>query len=171
MMKLEITDESHNRVDWEVRWPVVRVEIGLLIGLVVLVVPIVFSPRPGRWFWLAAVGVLGVALGAIVAATTAVREEGYLERLPDGGELRVSRVWLGVGERVKVALPFEELSHFFIETQSFERAEDSVYPMARIWARTDGNEALQLSPWGEPSTIEPLGESLSKAARCSLERL
>lgn len=168
-MKLEITDESHNRVDWLVQWPVLWIEVGLWGGLSVLTVFILLVNHPARWIWLGAVGGLTLIVGVALAATTPIREEGHLERLPDGGELRLIRVWLGFGRRTVFVLPFQELVGFVYESQDFQRTEQSIYTMVRLWASTQDDGALRLSAWGRPSELEPLGEVLSKAARRPLD--
>ncbi len=168
-MKLDIIDESHNRVDWLVRWPVIWIELSLLLGLSVLTAVIMLSTSPARWIWLSTAGGFVMIVGVAIAMTTPIREEGYLERLPDGGELKLTYIWLGLGKRTEVALPFPDLDGFVCETQNFERTERSVYAMARLWARTRENDMRRLSAWGKPTTIEPLGEALSKAARRPLE--
>ncbi len=168
-MKLEITDESHNSVAWSVRWPVIRMEVSLLLGLSVLAGFMLLSAHPARWIWLGTVGGFTVIVGVAIAATTPIREEGHLERLPDGGELRLTYVWLILGRRTAFALPFQELAGFIYEAQDFQRTERSIYTMARLWASTHDDEALRLSTWGSPADVEPLGEILSKAARRPLE--
>mgnify|MGYP006283425901 CR=1 FL=1 len=168
-MKVEITDESHNRVDWQVRWPVVWIELALLLGLSVLAVFMLLSTHPARWIWLAGVGGFLLIVGVAIGATTPMREDGYLERLPDGGELRFERVWLGIGRRTAVALPFEELEGFLYETQDFRRTEQSIVTMGRLWVTTQDRGSLSISVWGKPASIEPLANALSKAARCPLE--
>jgi hypothetical protein len=168
-MNLEITDESHNRVEWLVRWPVVWVELGLLLGLSVLTIFILLSTHSARWIWLGTVGGFTIIIGVAIAATTPVSEEGYLERLPDGGELRLTCIWFGLGRRTRVDLPFPELDSFVYETQDFERTERSIYTMARLWARTRESDVSRLSAWGKPTVIEPLGAALSRAARRPLE--
>jgi len=164
-MKLEITDETHNTVDWQVRWPVVWIELGLLLGLSVLTAFMLISTHPARWIWLGTVGGLILIIGVGIAATTPVREMGHLERLPDGGELELTYVWLGLGKRTVIALPFDELVGFAYEAQDFERTERSIYTMARLWATTHDRGVLRLSAWGAPDKVELLGEALSKAAR------
>jgi hypothetical protein len=168
-MRLEITDETHNHVEWVVRWPVIWIELSLLVGLSVLSVFMLLSTHPARWILLGIVGGFTLVVGVAIAATTPLHEEGYLERLPDGGELSLTYVWLGLGRRTIVALPFQELDGFVYETQDFEKTERATYTMARLWASTQAQGLLKLSAWGNPVEIEPLGEVLSKAARRPLK--
>ena len=100
-MKIIITDEAHNRVDWVVRTPLLRILLGILVGWGIFTALVITSPSPLRWPMFGTVSGIVVMVILILAFTTPVREKGHLERTIDGGDVQRIKGWL---RRKKVAL-------------------------------------------------------------------
>ncbi len=168
-MQIQIVDEAHNRVDWVVRTPLLKILLGLLIAWAVFVVVLVPTPSPRRWGVLGGVtGVLLLAF-AVLVTTTPLGEQGHMERTIEGGDLSRVKRWLIVGRRVAWESPLGEVAGFQMEWRMFEETGAHTYTLARLWATlTDGTFAL-LTDWADPETVYALGETLAKAGRRSFE--
>jgi hypothetical protein len=51
-MRIQVTEETHNRVVWEVSTFLARIEIGLLAGMAVCLALFIILPPPGLLGWL-----------------------------------------------------------------------------------------------------------------------
>lgn len=167
-MRIVLTEESHNHVDWETRSPVVWIEVGLLVGLLVMCLLVIPSPSPLRWPVLGTCAALILALGGLLAVTTPVVDRGHLERLPEGGDLKRTRMWLGGIERVTVDLPLEDIDRFEVESESFDDVPPAVVHQARLWGLTGDGARYCLTDWAEPDSVNALGLALEKAGRREL---
>jgi hypothetical protein len=168
-MRIVIVEESHNRVAWQSRTPMLWIEASLLVGAIVVGAVLLFSPSPLRWQVLGAVLFVLVVIGVVVAMTTAPQDNGYLERLPEGGTLFRAKVWPLVGERPVVATNLEGITGFEIETEVFEESAADCYKLSRLWAIPVGEDRYCLTNWAETGSVRELGAALAKAGRLSFE--
>ena len=119
-MRIVLTEEDHNHVDWESRSPVVWIEVALLVGVLVFSLLVTPSASTLRRQAVSVVTAIVLALGGLLAVTTPVVDRGHLERLPEGGDLKRSKVWLVVGARAVVDVPLEDIDRFEVEVETFE---------------------------------------------------
>ena len=168
-MRVVIVEESHNRVAWLSRTPMLWIEVGLLVGAVSAGAVLLFSPSPVRWQVLGAVIFVLLVLAVLLAVTTAPQDRGYLERLPEGGTLFRARVWPLVGDRPVVQVDLDSVTGFEIETQVFEESAEESYPQSRLWAQTAGEGRYCLTNWAETASVITLGVALAKAGRLSFD--
>lgn len=169
-MHLEITFESHNRVDWVVRTKILWIEIGLVLGVMISTSIIASTASPIRWrvvSWLIAVSTL---IAGILAATTPMRERGFVERLPDGGDLILNKIWIPIGSRKALTVSVDMISGFKYDVSIFQDADEDQYRMARLWVMRKSDTPLKLTGWLDPETVDSLGEALGKACRCEYVR-
>lgn len=164
-MRLFITAESHNQVNWEVQTSVLWIEIGLLVGWVVGVGLILLMPGAGRWAVIAGLSAVVLGVGLILALTSPLAEYGDLLRQPDSGDIRRTQRWLLGGERLAWESPLEPVTGFFMETRVFEETGKQHYTLARLWAVLEGAAPVRLTTWGNLKEVETLGQSLAKAGR------
>ena len=168
-MRVLITAESHNQVNWEIQTPVVRIELGLLAGWGLFAALIGISPSPLKWVLVGGVGFVILGVAALLALTTPVAEFGCLERTPEGGDVRRSKRWLLSGERVAWMSPLESVTGFRVETRTFEEVGDQTYTLARLWVMPAEGAPALLTGWSEQQQVTSLGESLAKAGRLTYE--
>lgn len=168
-MRVEILQETHNRVDWQAKTPLVWIEAGLVLGAVAFGLLIVPSPHPSRWLVAGVVGGVVLLIGVIVAFTTPMAEQGHLERLPDGGDVGRVKAWPLIGTRTVVAVALDDITSFEVETTVFEDAGSDPYRRSRLWAVLDDGSREALTSWAEPSSVLALAEALSKAGRRPLD--
>ena len=168
-MHIDITEESHSRITWQRRNPLVKILIGVLIGILCLVGLVLPSPSPARWPVTVGLVVLGVVIASILAVTIPLVDRGSLERLPEGGEVQRSRAWLLVGERTAWTLALDDVSAFDVETEGFEDTPPDVYPLARLWATDSEGHRLSLTDWAEPESVNALRKALSRVGRREIE--
>jgi hypothetical protein len=168
-MEAVITEESHNRVVWEVRSSLLWMELGLLIGWVLFAALVVMAPSPLRWTLILGVGAAVLGVGGALALTTPLVDGGELERTPEGGVLYRERRWLFVGRRLSWEVPLEDVVGFRPETQAFEETGGVTYPQARLWAVCGDGAPLPLTGWLAPPSAYALGEALAKAGRRAYE--
>jgi hypothetical protein len=169
-MRIAIGEGGHNRVTWEARSPLLRVLLGLLIATVFLAALVIPSPSPVRWRVVGLLVGFALVLATILTVTTPLVDGGYLERLPDGGQLERFRAWPLINPRMVLQLPLDEVSTFEVEAADFEDFAPEMTRLARLWVRdTSGRRAL-LTDWAEPSSVTELGESLAKTGRRELTR-
>ena len=164
-MRIVLTEESHNHVDWETRSPVVWMEIGLLVGILVFSLLVMPSASTLRRQAVSVVAAIILALGGLLASTTPVADRGHLERLPEGGDLKRSKVWLVVGARVVVEVALEDIDGFEVEVETFEDVPPTIYRQARLWAVASDGSRHYLTDWAEIDSVSDLGSSLEKASR------
>ena len=103
-MRVVLTEESHNHVDWEVKSALVRIELGILVGTAIVCTVLFTSPSELRWAVGGAVAAASVAAMIVFALTTPLSENGHMERLPDGGDLKRTQKWLFVRPRPSLDL-------------------------------------------------------------------
>jgi hypothetical protein len=164
-MKIQITDEAHNRVDWIVRTPLVRILLGVLVGWASFAALVVTSPSPLRWPLVGSVSAVVVIVVLILAFTTPVRERGYLERTIDGGDVQRVKRWLLAGKRVAWETPLDTISGFQMELRNFEESPEHIYTLARLWVVLTDDSLALLTDWAEPQVVQALGTSLARAGR------
>jgi len=164
-MDIQIVDEAHNRVDWAVRTPLVKILIGLIAGWGVLAVLVLPGSGPRTYLVGGIAGGVVLLFALFMMLTTPLSERGHLERTPDGGEVYRLKRWLLGGKRMTWHALLEDVSGFQMEWQTFAETASDTYTLARLWAvLTDGSTAL-LTDWAEVEHIRGLGESLAKAGR------
>lgn len=168
-MRIEIVEESHNRVDWQSRTPLLWIEAGLLLGAAVTGALLLLSPSPLRWQITAAVVGVVAILGGVLAATMPPLDRGYLERLPEAGRLGRTKVWPLVGSRPVVEVDLGQITGFEVETEVFEESAAECYEMSRLWAVTEGEARYCLTGWAETESVTLLGMSLAKAGRLAFQ--
>jgi hypothetical protein len=110
-------------------------------------------------------------IGLVLGITTPRIDRGHLERLPEGGEVRRTRVWLLVGERPVLAWNLEDVVAFQMEGRVFEGMPPSSYRLARLWVVGSDGERRRLTHWADPASVQALGEALGKAGRRAFERV
>lgn len=163
------TEERHNHIDWEIRNPILWYEVGLLIGALFFAALAAFSPSPLRWTAIGLVSGLLLLVGVILAFTTPRIDQGHLERLPEGGDVRLSRVWLLLGERPVLTWELDDVVAFQMEERTFEDVSPSTYRLARLWMLNREGERRRVTRWAKPDSVRVLGEALSKAGRRAFE--
>lgn len=167
-MSIVITEESHNRVAWQANRPVVSVLIGILAAVLFLVAVVVFSPSPVRWQVSGAILVAGLAIAVAIVLTMPMVDSGFLERSPDGGDLRRVQTWFLRGTREVFGLALEDIATFELETRSFEDGPTGSYPLARLRViAQDGSHEI-LTDWTETHLARDLVDVLTKVGRREL---
>ena len=169
-MNLEITSTSHNRVDWVIRTKILWIEISLICGVIIAAFLLASTSSPIRWQVITVLITMSVVIAGILAATTPLIERGYLERLPDGGELLLSKFWLPIGPRKALTVPVDEISALKYEESEFQDSEEDKYMLARLWIIHKSEAPLQLCSWLDPETVNKLGDALAKACRCDFDQ-
>lgn len=168
-MHIVITEESHNRVSWQVRTPLLWIEGALLVGALVFALLVLPSPSPVRWQAIAVVDGILLVAGSVVAVTTPLIDQGYLERMPEGGEVQRAKVWPFVGARSVITRDLGEIVDFDLETEIFEDAPRETTQLCRLWAVSDAGERICLTNWAHPASVTALGTALAKAGRRSFQ--
>ncbi|HDQ34796.1 MAG TPA: hypothetical protein ENN14_00595 [Chloroflexi bacterium] len=164
-MQLEITEEVHNRVVWQVRTPLVRIELTLLAIWLIAILLLIASGSAIRWALVIAVTV-ACAVGALALALR-IRsgEVGLLERTPEGGVVRRERRWLLRRTPLVWEIPMDEVISFAVEPQLFEETSGQTYTLARLWVLHADGQALRLVDWLNTRAVLELGSALSRAGR------
>ena len=165
-MRLAITSQSHNRVDWVVRTKILWIELGLTIFTALSSILIASTTNPLRWRVIFSLIGIGAMIAIVLAATTPISERGTLERLPDGGQLMQYKLWIPVGRRKVLEIPVEEIDGFRYEETTFQDSDEDRYRMARLWVIRKSEQELKLTLWLDPEAVYALGDALTKACRC-----
>ncbi|TFG73493.1 MAG: hypothetical protein E4H27_00670 [Anaerolineales bacterium] len=169
-MRLEITSESHNRVDWVVRTKILWLEAGLVLGVLISTIIIASTASPIRWRVVSWLIGTAVVVAGILAATTPLHERGFVERLPEGGALVLTRTWIPIGAREAITIPVDLIAGFKYEVSVFQDSDEDRYSMARLWVNRLSDTPVKLTAWLDPETVSNLGEALGKACRCEVDR-
>ncbi len=164
-VRIAIIDESHNRVDWETRSPLLWIEGGLAAGALFFALLVAPSPSPHRWLAVGAVAGLVILVGVLLAITTPLVDRGSLERLPEGGDLQRFKTWLLRGARPVITADLGEVARFEGETQTFEDTPSEIYQLSRLWVIFEDGERRCLTTWSDPASVVALGTALSRAGR------
>ena len=164
-MDLEITSQSHNRVDWVVRTKILWIELGLIIFVSITVILLASTASSLRWRVVTILISVGVLVAGVLAATMPLRELGFLERLPDGGELVLNKTWIPIGRRRALMVPVDDIAGFRYDESDFQDSEEDRYHMARLWVIRKSESQLKLTGWLEPEIVKELGDALAKACR------
>lgn len=167
-MEIILTEESHNHVDWEVRLPLVWMEVGLVIGVLLVALVAIPSPSSRRWVIFGGAAASLVSIGALLAIASPGVDRGHLERLPEGGDLRRARVWPIVGTRVVLDVGLDDIAGFDLEPAVFEDAPPASYRLARLWAVASDGTRYPLTAWAEPESVTRLEKALERALRRQL---
>ena len=173
-MQIGMLEEAHNEVIWEVKRPVLGLELGLLAGLALFDVVVAFSFAPLRWWMIGGVSTLVVAIGLLLMWQTPAVMRGHLERTPTGGMLNRSRRRLVGQSQVMWEIPLDHVVGFGMEGRTFEETSGVTYDRTRLWVILSdeaSDEALLLTGWGPLREIKMLGEALGKAGRRPFEPL
>lgn len=165
-MQLEITATSHNRVDWVIRSKIIWIEIGLILGVTITSLLLAYTGSPVRWRLIAVLVTFAVIIAGVLASTNPVTQRGVLERLPDGGELVVTKFWLPIGPRKALVLPVDEIEVFRYQSDTFQDADSVPYQMGQLWIHEKSGKRHKLTGWLDPNAVMNLGEELAKASRC-----
>ena len=164
-MKAVIVEEAHNKVVWEVKSPLVGIELGLLIGGVGIAAFLIGVPSPLRWTLAGVVGGLALMAMVVLAISTPLGERGLFERTLDGGVLYRVRRWLLVGDRLAREVPLAAIAGFQAETRAFEELDEQTYPLARLLVVLKEAEPVPVTDWLEPAFVTSLVTALTRAGR------
>ena len=171
-MRIQVTEETHNRIVWEVDTFLARIEIGLLAGMAVCLALLVILPPPGLLGWLVvAIVFMGAPTTAILLAlTTPLWEQGLVERTPEGGVVRLERRWILQRKPVVWEMSLEGVAGFSVEQQTFAETSARARTLARLWVflPPEGDEQqprMPLTNWLEVNVAQALGQSLAHVAR------
>jgi len=164
-MRIVLTEEDHNHVDWGSRSSVVWIEVALLAGVLFFSLLVTPSASALRRQAVSVVAAIVLVLGGLLAATTPAVDRGHLERLPEGGALKRSKVWLVIGERAVVDVALDDIGGFEVEVETFEDVPPVVYRQARLWAVAKDGSRYCLTDWAEADSVSDLGNSLARAGR------
>lgn len=164
MLTFEV--ESHNKVSWTFRLKYVWVWLGLLVGLIAVILLMAFSPAAPRLrntvIIASSIIAMGSAAWLVVATPNSVM--GYVERLPDTGEVHIERFWLPFIQPQVETIDLDTVDSFSLDTMTFERTPGDLYTLARLWAVV-ADDLVLLSDWSTPADVDGLGQALAKAAR------
>ncbi len=167
-MLLEIIEETHNRVRWEVDTRLVPVFIGVGLAVVVSVVLMLLFPNLNLLVRviLLTVAIGGLAFILLLALLKPIWERGLVERMPEGGVVRRSDRMLLRGEQVLFEFPLEEVEGFWVEQHDFEQSGGHKVRLARLWVIfTEENEGQTLTEWMDVPPVQRLAEVLVRASR------
>ena len=164
-MHLKITEERHDYASWEVRSPIVWIELGLLGGALLFTPLVLTSPHPSRWTIAGFVYGFLALVSLIAAIAVPLRDYGYLERVPEGGTVHRGRVWVLVGERQGFNVPLEALLGVEIEDRRFEDLSYGPYALARLWLLDRDGKRRLLTGWAELDEAQALMRALNRAGR------
>ena len=164
-MKAAIIEEAHNKVIWEVRSPLIWIELGLFTGGLCVAAFIVTTPSPLRWTLAGVVGALVVSVMAILVLTTPLAERGEFERTLDGGALYRVKRWLFFGDHLAWEAPLATIAGFRPEARVFEETDAQTYTLARLLVIFTEAEPVPVTDWLESEFVESLAGSLTKAGR------
>ena len=164
-MKAVIVEEAHNKVVWEVKSPLMGIELGLLIGGLGIAAFLITVPSPLRWTLAGAAGALALMVMVVLAATTPLAERGEFERTLDGGALYRVKRWLFVGDRLAWEIPLAGIVGFRPEARVFEETDAQTYTLSRLLVILTDAEPVPVTDWLESEFIESLAGSLIKAGR------
>ncbi len=171
-MQIGILEEAHNKVVWQVKRPVLGIELGLLAGLALFDVVVAFSFAPLRWWMIGGVSALVIAIGLLLAWQMPRVTGGHLERTPTGGTLSRTYQRLIGKSQVMWETPLDHVVGFRMEWRPFEETSGITYARTRLWALLSDEaevDALLLTDWGGLKKVKELGEVLGKAGRRSFE--
>ncbi len=167
-MRLEITEQAHNKVAWTVHTQIVQVLIGIGIAVALSLLLLVIFPNLNTLVW---VVLLGIALGGagmilLLVILKPRMEEGLVERTPEGGTVW-RKEWLILrGEHMLFEFPLEEVAGFWIEERDFEQSGGDKLRLARLWIIfTEEGEGQPLVDWMDIPAVRGLAEAIAKASR------
>ena len=167
-MILEITEETHNRVCWEVNTRLVPVLIGIGLAVAVSVILMVVFPGLNFLVWVILLGLVigGVGMIVLLALLKPLKERGRVERTPEGGVVRRMERMLLRGEHVLFEFPLEDVEGFWVEQHDFEQSGGKRVRLARLWVLfPEENEGQLLTEWMDVPPVQRLAESIVRASR------
>ncbi len=163
-MQLQVTEEKHNLVTWEVHSRVVRFLIGIGAAMIASVGLLLFFPNANLLLWLLLVGVItgGMASAGFLMLATPLEEHGKVERTPeipgDGEVFRTQRFIL-TGTRVLFQRSLNKVESFSVQQEQFQESGNRTVTLARLWAFLKPPEA-----WETPAETSAEVPSVAKGA-------
>lgn len=147
-MQLEITEEQHNLVTWEVHSRVVRILIGIGAAMTAGVALLLFFPNANLLLWLLVIGVIigGTASAGFLMLATPLNERGRVKRVPEapgGGQLSRTQRFILTGKRILFERSLNKVESFSVQQQSFQESGGKTVTLARLWAFLKPPEALE----------------------------
>lgn len=167
-MQVRILNEQHNAVAWELRSPLLQVELGILGGMALLVAVLLFNRSALRWPFIAGIVVIAVGVALFTALTTPWWERGTMERTPTGGAVQREQRWILRKQPATWEAPLEALAGLWVAYRTVEETEGQT-TTARLCVRLVEDEAsVALTGWANVASVEQLAEAFAKAARLPL---
>ena len=167
-MLLEITEETHNKVRWEINTQLVQALIGVGLAVAVSVILMLIFPNLNFLVWVILLAVVLGGLGIILLLVLLkpIWEKGLVERTPEGGVIRRTERLLLRGEHVLFEFPLEEVRGFWVEQHDFEQSGGNKIRLARLWILfTEENEGQPLVDWMDVPKVQRLARAIARATR------
>ena len=167
-MLLEITEETHNKVRWEISTQLVQALIGIGLAVVISVMLMLIFPNLNFLVWVILIAVVIGGLGIILllALLKPIWEKGLVERTPEGGVVRRKERLLLRGEHVLFEFPLEEVEGFWVEQHDFQQSGGNKIRLARLWILfTEENEGQPLIDWMDVPKVQRVAEAIARATR------
>ncbi|HQF00340.1 MAG TPA: hypothetical protein PLG06_11485 [Anaerolineae bacterium] len=169
-MQVKILDEQHNAASWELRRPVVEIELGILGGMLLIITGLFFVQSAVRWPFIAGVATLALGAAFYVAFTTPLWERGAMERTPEGGTVTCERRWLLRRELERWEAPLESVESVGVMRRTVEETDGHVVSAARCYVRlAEGRILVPLTGWATVESATQLAQSFARAARLPVE--
>ena len=169
-MQVKILDEQHNAASWELRRPVVEIELGILGGMLLIITGLFFVQSAVRWPFIAGVATLALGAAFYVAFTTPLWERGAMERTPEGGTVTCERRWLLRRELERWEAPLESVESVGVMRRTVEETDGHVVSAARCYVRlAEGGILVPLTGWATVESATQLAQSFARAARLPVE--
>ncbi|HOC22639.1 MAG: hypothetical protein GYA30_00420 [Chloroflexi bacterium] len=169
-MQVKILDEQHNAASWELRRPVVEIELGILGGMLLIITGLFFVQSAVRWPFIAGVATLALGAAFYVAFTTPLWERGAMERTPEGGTVTCERRWLLHRELERWEVPLESVESVGVMRRTVEETDGHVVSAARCYVRlAEGGILVPLTGWATVESATQLAQNFARAARVPVE--
>ena len=169
-MQVKILDEQHNAASWELRRPVVEIELGILGGMLLIITGLFFVQSAVRWPFIAGVAMLAFGAAFYVAFTTPLWERGAMERTPEGGTVTCERRWLLRRELERWEAPLESVESVGVMRRTVEETDGHVVSAARCYVRlAEGGILVPLTGWATVESATQLAQNFARAARVPVE--
>jgi hypothetical protein len=167
-MKVEIIEQAHNRVRWEIQTQLVQVLLGIGIAVALSLILLVVFPNLNMLVWIVLIAI-AVGGGGMILLLILLKpriEKGLVERTPEGGVVRRKEQLLLRGEHVLFEFPLDEIAGFWVEEHDFEQSGGNKVRLARLWILfTKEGEGQPLVDWANVPAVRGLAEAIAKASR------